>query len=185
MRVSIGENGQMSAAGEFVDATLQYESSWQRAEADRARLGDGLGGEEGSGLGGGLAFYGASVGAIRGTIRDAGRRYPGLGHDDITALSSELWAVPVFERRLAAIVLLQTHLRMLRASDLTRIEGFLRQAGLPALIDPLATDVVAPLILALAGADRARATAVVDRWAAEPGAGLRRAAGLVHALLAL
>ncbi|MET0955047.1 MAG: DNA alkylation repair protein [Cryobacterium sp.] len=161
----------MSAAGEFVDATLQYESSWQRAEADRARLG------------GELAFYGASVGAIRGTIRDAGRRYPGLGHDDITALSSELWAVPVFERRLAAIVLLQTHLGMLRASDLTRIEGFLRQAGLPALIDPLATDVVAPLILALAAADRARATAVADRWATEPGAGLRRAAELVQALL--
>ncbi|MET0956667.1 MAG: DNA alkylation repair protein, partial [Cryobacterium sp.] len=69
------------------------------------------------------------------------------------------------------------------ASDLTRIEGFLRQAGLRALIDPLATDVVAPLILALAASDRARATAVVDRWATEPGAGLRRAAELVQALL--
>ena len=162
----------MSAAGEFVDATLQRESTWERADADRTRLGST-----------GLDFYGASVGAVRGTIRDAGRRYPGLSHDDITALSSELWAVPVFERRLAAVVLLQTHVRVLRASDLTRLEGFLRQARLPALIDPLATDVVVPLITALDAADRGRAPAVIDRWATESRVGLRRAAGLVRPVL--
>jgi len=160
----------MSAAGEFVDTTLQNESSWYRAEADQARLG------------GTLSFYGASVGAVRGTIRDAGRRYPGLGHDEITALSSELWAAPVFERRLAAVVLLQTHVRLLRASDLTRIEGFLRQAELTALIDPLTTDVVVPLVTGLDAPARARALAVIERWAVEPAAGLRRAAELVRAL---
>ena len=160
----------MSAAGDFVDTTLQNESSWYRAEADQARLG------------GTLSFYGASVGAVRGTIRDAGRRYPGLGHDEITALSSELWAAPVFERRLAAVVLLQTHVRLLRASDLTRIEGFLRQAEMTALIDPLTTDVVVPLVTGLDAPARARALAVIERWAVEPAAGLRRAAGLVRAL---
>ena len=160
----------MSAAGDFVDTTLQNESSWYRAEADQARLG------------GTLSFYGASVGAVRGTIRDAGRRYPGLGHDEITALSSELWAAPVFERRLAAVVLLQTHVRLLRASDLTRIEGFLRQAELTALIDPLTTDVVVPLVTGLDAPARARALAVIERWAVEPAAGLRRAAELVRAL---
>ena len=157
----------MSAAGEFIDATLQRESSWERADTDRARLG------------GTLAFYGASVGAVRGTIRDAGRRYPGLGHDEITALSSELWAVPVFERRLAAVVLLQSHVRMLRASDLTRIEGFLRTAQLPALVDPLTIDVVRPLIGTLTGAVSGRARVVLDRWAQEPSVELRRAAGLL------
>ncbi|QYF74542.1 DNA alkylation repair protein [Cryobacterium sp. PAMC25264] len=156
----------MSAAGEFVDATLQRESSWERAEADRSRLG------------GTLAFYGASVGAVRGTVRDAGRRYPALDHDDITALSSELWALPVFERRLAAVVLLQTHVRMLRASDLTRIEGFLRQAQLSALVDPLAIDVVRPLVTALTEPTRGRADVVLDRWAQDPSDGLRRAARL-------
>ena len=157
----------MSAAGEFIDATLQRESTWERAEADRARLG------------GSLTFYGASVGAIRGTVRDAGRRYPGLDHDDITALSSELWSQPVFERRLAAVVLLQSHVRVLRASDLTRIEGFLRNAQLPALSDPLTADVVRPLIDALTGAARGRANIVLGRWAHDPSAGLRRAAGLL------
>lgn len=159
----------MSAAGEFIDATLQRESSWERADADRARLG------------GDLSFYGASVGAVRGTIRDAGRRYPGLGHDDITALSTELWAVPVYERRLAAVVLLQSHVRMLRASDLTRIEGFLRNAQLPALIDPLTADVVRPLFDALTGPARGRAQIVLDRWAQDPSGELRRAAGLLGA----
>ena len=157
----------MSAAGEFIDATLQRESSGERADADRARLG------------GTLAFYGASVGAVRGTIRDARRRYPGLGHDDVTALSSELWAVPVYERRLAAVVLLQSHVRMLRASDLTRIEGFLRTAQLPALVDPLTADVVRPLIDALTGPARGRAQIVLDRWAQDPSTELRRAAGLL------
>ena len=157
----------MSAAGEFIDATLQRESSWERADADRARLG------------GTLVFYGASVGAVRGTIRDAGRRYPGLGHDEITALSSELWAVPVYERRLAAVVLLQSQVRMLRASDLTRIEGFLRTAQLPALVDPLTIDVVRPLIGTLTGAASGRARVVLDRWAQEPSVELRRAAGLL------
>ncbi|WP_104164927.1 DNA alkylation repair protein [Cryobacterium sp. N22] len=157
----------MSAAGEFIDATLQRESSWERADADRARLG------------GTLAFYGASVGAVRGTVRDAGRRYPGLGHDDITALSSELWAVPVYERRLAAVVLLQSQVRMLRASDLTRIEGFLRTAQLPALLDPLTIDVVRPLIDALTGPARGRAQSVLDRWAQDTSTELRRAAGLL------
>jgi hypothetical protein len=168
----IGENGQMSAAGEFVDATLQREGSWERADADRDRWG-----------GSGLSFYGASVGAVRGTIRDAGRRYPGLGHDEITALASELWSVPVFERRLAAIVLLQRHVGVLRASDLTRIEGFLRSARLRELIDPLTMDVVAPLITALDAAARARATAVVGRWAAEPSPGPRQAAELLAPVL--
>jgi hypothetical protein len=156
----------MSAAGEWVDATLQWESSGERAEAERARLG------------GSLVFYGASVGAVRGTIRDAGRRYPALDHDAITALSSELWAVPVFERRLAAVVLLQSHVRMLRSSDLTRIEGFLREAELPALIDPLAVDVVAPLLRSLTGPAQHRVQVVLDRWARDPSAELRRAAGL-------
>jgi len=157
----------MSAAGDFVDATLRSEGSWERADESRARLG------------GTLDFYGASVGAVRGTVRDAGRRHPGLGHDDITALSSELWSVPVFERRLAAVVLLQSHVGMLRASDLTLIEGFLREAQLPALIDPLAVDVVRPLMESLAGAARGRAQMVLERWAREPSPGLARAAGLL------
>lgn len=154
----------MSDAGEFVDAALQRESSWQRADEERARIG------------GDLTFYGASVGAVRAAIRDTCRRHRDFGHDDVTALSSELWSVPVFERRLAAIVLLQSHLRLLDNSDLTRIEGFARTAHSTALVDPLAIDVVGPLLERLDPPARGRADVVLDRWAHEHDPLLRRVA---------
>jgi len=155
----------MTDAAEFVDAAFQRESSYERAIADAQRLG------------GGLRYYGASVGAVRGAVRDASRRYRGLGHDGVTALSSELWSEPVFERRLAAVVLLQSNVALLDNSDLTRIEGFIRSARLRALVDPLAVDVVGPMIDSLAGRARLRADAALDRWAGDDPP-LRRAAVL-------
>ncbi|MBG6106949.1 DNA alkylation repair protein [Frigoribacterium sp. CG_9.8] len=154
----------MSDAGAFVDAALQLESTWQRARAD------------GLGIGTNLQFYGASVGAVRGTIRNVAQRYPGLGHDEITALSSELWHPPVFERRLAAIVLLQTHVRLLDNSDLTRLERFLRDARTPALADPLIREVISPLVGGLDAPGRARANIALARWATDTNPWLRGAA---------
>lgn len=157
----------MSDAAEFIDRTLQAEGSSERAAADAERIG------------GGLHFYGASVGAVRGTIRDARRRHPGMGHDEITALASELWSVPVYERRLAAIALLQGSVSELVASDLTRLEQFLRDARVPELVAPLAADVVRPLIGRLEGAEAARARRIVARWASEADTQLRLAASLI------
>jgi 3-methyladenine DNA glycosylase AlkD len=154
----------MTAPADFIDATLQREGDGYRGAAERERLGSDL------------RFYGASVGAVRGTVRDALRRHPGLTHDDVTALASELWAGRVFERRLAAVVLLQSRVSTLRNFDLTRIEGFVRDARLRALVDPLALDVVGPLVESLDGAGRTRADTALDRWAAEPDPWLRRAA---------
>lgn len=156
-----------SAAAEFIDRTLQAEASDERAAADAERVG------------GGLRFYGASVGAVRGTIRDARRRHPRLTHDDITALASELWSTPVYERRLAAIVLLQGSVGELGASDLTRLEQFLRDARAPELVTPLAVDVVRPLVERLEGAEASRARRILARWASEGDRLLRQAASLV------
>jgi len=156
-----------SPAVEFIDRTLRYEGSEFRAEADAERIG------------GGLRFYGASVGAIRGTVRDAGRRHPGLTHDEVTALAAELWEDPVYERRLAAIVLLQGQVRMLRGNDLTRIEQFLRDARIGELVDPLAADVVRPLLDRLEGAEAERARRIIERWTTDPDPMLRRAAALL------
>ncbi|QNE47464.1 DNA alkylation repair protein [Glaciihabitans sp. INWT7] len=154
----------MSDAGGFVDAALQLEATWQRAITDEARIGSHL------------QFYGASVGAVRGTIRAVTLRYPGLGHDEITALASELWGGAVYERRLAAVVLLQTHVRRLDNSDLTRLEGFLREALTPALADPLIVDVIVPLFRSLDGGSRARANVAVQRWTSDENPWLRQAA---------
>ena len=155
-----------SPAAEFIDRTLLAEGSEFRAEADAERIG------------GRLRFYGASVGSVRGTVRDAGRRHPGMTHDDVTALAGELWAEPVYERRLAAIVLLQGHVLMLRGSDLTRLEQFLRDARARELVDPIATDVVRPLLDRLEGAEATRALRIIERWAIDPDPNLRRAASL-------
>ncbi len=158
----------MSEPADFIDAALQREASWERAEGMNA-------------LDDGLRYYGASVGAVRGAVRDALRKYRNLTHDDVTFLSSELWDIPVFERRLAAVVLLQSNVRMLLNTDLTRLEGFLRTARVEALVDPLVADVVRPLLGSLPGQERARADAVVERWTGEEEPLLRRAAGLLAA----
>ena len=142
-------------AAEFIDRTLRAEASDERASVDAARIG------------GGLRFYGASVGAVRGAVRDAHRRHPGLTHDEVTTLASELWSEPVYERRLAAVVLLQGQVPALLVSDFTRLEQFLRSASVHDLVDPLVAHVVRPLLERLEGADAARARRIVDRWARE------------------
>lgn len=160
---------QASEACDAIDEALQYESSWQRAEEHRARFGEGI------------DYYGASVGAIRATLRDTLRRYRSLAHDDITALSSLLWSAPVYERRLAAVILLQGNLSVLVVSDLTRLEGFLRSSMVPHIADVLAQDVIRPLLQSLDARDRPRADAVVARWVHGDEPVLRRAADVVNA----
>jgi hypothetical protein len=161
----------MSQAGEFIDAALQREALESRAIEDFYRLGSPSE----------LRFYGASVGAIRGTLRDLGRGHRPFSHDEVTALSSELWAVPVFERRLAAIVLLQSHAGLLIVSDLTRLEHFLRLAEVVELAEPLVREVLGPLVESLDAASRSRAVIVIDRWSADENPWLRYAAGELSA----
>lgn len=163
-------NQRVQDAAGFIDATLQNEGSWYRADDVEARLG------------GALASYGASVGAVRGTVRDAGKKFKALDHDEVTALSSALWGrpgpgrKPVYELRLAAVVLLQSRAALLGHTDLTRIEGFIRSALTEDLVAPLIADVVLPLLSALTGRDLQRAESVIGRWRQDPDEWVRRAA---------
>jgi hypothetical protein len=147
----------MSDAGDYIDAALQYEVSPYSYPSDEPD---------------GQLRYGTSVGAIRGTIRDALKRYPRMSHDEITALSSELWSAAVFERRQAAIILLQTHVDVLVANDLTRIEGLIRTAGSSALVDQLVADVVRPMLAQMDPGTLARVQTVLARWATDASATL-------------
>ena len=70
---------------------------------------------------------------------------------------------------------------LLRASDLTRIEQFLRDARIPELVDPLAIDVVQPLLDRMDEPDATRARRIIDRWSRSDDPNLRRAAGLIRA----
>ena len=159
-------------AAAFIDTTLQNEGAWYRADDVESRVG------------GTMSSYGSSVGAVRGTVRDAGRKFKDLAHDDVTALASLLWGQPhpgrrpVYERRLAAVVLLQSRVGLLRHTDLTRLEGFIRSADSRELVDPLISDVVVPLLTVLEGQDRQRADVVMTRWRLDPDDSIRRAASL-------
>lgn len=160
----------VAAAADFIDATLQKEGTWYRAD------------DVGSRLGGLLGSYGSSVGAVRGTVRDALRKFRTLEHDGVTQLASALWSqpgpgvLPIYERRLAAVVLLQSRVKLLRPTDLTRIEGFLRTAHTAELTDPLLADVVVPLLRGLGPRDRQRADVILARWRIDPAPGLPAAA---------
>ena len=79
----------------------------------------------------------------------------------------------------AAIVLLQGQVDALTGKDLTRIEGFLRDARVPGLVEPLTLDVVRPLLAGLTGVEADRARRIVTRWAAADAEGLRAAAALL------
>jgi hypothetical protein len=161
---------QVAAAAAFIDRTLQNEGAWYRADDAEARLG------------GQLASYGSSVGAVRGTVRDALRKFKDFDHDGVMQLASALWGQPrpgsraVYERRLAAVVLLQSKVSLLRHTDLTRVEGFLRTAATQELAGPLLADVVAPFLARLDGRGRQRANVVLARWRTDPDSQLRRAA---------
>jgi hypothetical protein len=166
----------VDAAG-FIDTTLQNEGAWHRADDVVSRMG------------GALSSYGASVGAVRGTVRDAGRKFKDLRHDDVTALASLLWGQPgpgrkpVYERRLAAVVLLQSRVGLLRHTDLTRLEGFIRSAHTGDLLEPLVRDVVVPLLNVLDAPDRQRADVVLARWRLDPDPWIRRAASLTAEMI--
>lgn len=169
----------VSAAADFIDRTLQNEGAWYRADEVAHRLG-GL-----------LASYGSSVGAVRGTVRDALRKFKDLDHDGTVMLASALWGQPrpgvrpVFERRLAAVVLLQSRVRLLRHSDLTRLEGFLRSAQARDLAAPLLADVLAPMLAGLGERERLRASVVLARWREDPDPQLQAAAAALEEDLSL
>jgi hypothetical protein len=155
----------MNDVADFIDAALKYEVSPYSYPS---------GGPDG------LLRYGTSIGAIRGTIRDALKKFPGMSHDEITALSSELWAPPIFERRQAAIILLQANANLLVANDLTRIEGFIRSAGSEVLVNELVSDVVGPMLTRFEVDALAGVRTILRRWTSDPDASIRSAAALVR-----
>lgn len=156
MTFSAGSAGTLS---EELAAEMRAAGRPERAEGSRAYLKSDL------------EFFGASVPAIRNVLTGLSRRFPDLRHDDLTALAEALWSQPVFERRLAAILLLELYAPLLRPTDITLVERLLRESRTWALVDPLATDVVGTL-----AARHPEVGAVLDRWVGDGDFWIRRAA---------
>lgn len=123
-----------------------------------------------------LEFFGESVWEIRRVAKAFVSGAKALTHDDLVALVEALWAEPVFERRMASVVLLELHPKLLSAADLSLIERLLRESLTWALVDALATDVVGGIL----ARSVAEVTPVLDRWATDPDFWIRRASLLAE-----
>jgi len=111
-----------------------------------------------------LEFFGESVWEIRRVAKSFAAGAKPLAHDDLVALVAALWAGPVFERRMASVVLLELHPRLLSPADLPLIERLVRESLTWALVDALATDVVGGILKR----SLAEVTPVLDRWSTDP-----------------
>jgi 3-methyladenine DNA glycosylase AlkD len=119
-----------------------------------------------------LAFLGATVWQIRTEVKAATRDAGELDHDRLLAWVEALWARPVFERRMAATVLLELRTDLLSVDDLSLLERLLRESGTWALVDGLAVDVVGAIL----AADPDGSSTVLDRWATDDDFWIRRTA---------
>ena len=123
-----------------------------------------------------LDFLGATVWEIRRVVQAYSTGAPARTREDLTALVEALWAQPIHERRMAAVVLLELHPKLLGPTDLVLIERLLREALTWALVDGLATDVVGGI---LAASPRV-VTPVLDRWSTDPDFWIRRSSLLAE-----
>ncbi|HEY2285042.1 MAG TPA: DNA alkylation repair protein [Streptosporangiaceae bacterium] len=118
-----------------------------------------------------LEFTGTAVPAARAIVQGWRRDQPGLTRDLVTGVAAALWARPVFDCRMAAVLLLADQRALLTAGDVPLLERLLRDSGTWALVDSLAADVLGSLVERHPGL-----TATLDRWSADPDFWIRRSA---------
>jgi len=142
-----------------IDAELRARGTAERAENEKAYLKSEL------------EHYGTTMPAIRSVAKLFQARYAGLDHDGLVALIRALWSVPVHERRMAAVEILELSVARLGPDDIADLEGLLREARTWAFVDPLAASIVGPLVERHPGLN-----AELDRWAKDADFWLRRSA---------
>ncbi len=125
-----------------------------------------------------LEHIGASVPVIRALAKRIRRERPDLDVSTSFALAEELWAKPVHERRMLAVVLLGLYAGSMTPADLDRVEPLLRDSRTWALVDGLAGDVAATIVLR--HPDEPGVDATVRRWGRDDDFWVRRSALLAH-----
>ena len=118
-----------------------------------------------------LTFYGTTMPDKRTIVRAFLKAHPGLERDDLVSLVRSLWAVPIHERRMVAILLLEARVGLLEIEDVELVESLLRDSKTWAYVDPLAVNVMGALF------DAEPAVAgILDRWARDDDFWIRRSA---------
>jgi 3-methyladenine DNA glycosylase AlkD len=115
-----------------------------------------------------LDFLGVTVAQVRAAVR---RVAPSLDRAELLALVDALWDSTVFDRRLAAALLLDARVDLLEPADLNVIERLVRRSRTWALVDVLAGGVAGALLVR-----HPDAAHVLDRWAADDDFWVRRSA---------
>ena len=118
-----------------------------------------------------LAFLGVTLADIRRVARAAAHD---LAPADAVGLVEELWSKPVFERRMAAALILELRAGELGVDDLRLIERLIRESRTWALVDVLAGDVVGEM------ASNLRIRRTLDRWARDDDFWVRRSSLLAE-----
>jgi 3-methyladenine DNA glycosylase AlkD len=144
-----------------IEAELKRVGTPERAEGEKQYLKSDL------------RFIGAKLADIRRVTKETSRRSE-LDHDDAIELVQALWSEPVFERRMAAVILLELRVAELRSSDLPLIERLIRESRTWALVDGLAGNVVGEM------ATRSRIRRTLDRWARDDDFWVRRSSLLAE-----
>ena len=144
------------AIADGIESELRAVGTAERAEGSKRYLKSDLG------------FVGATMGDVRATIRQVA---PTLNRAILLAVVDALWARPVFERRLAAAVLLEARSDLLEPADLALLERLIRDSHTWALVDVLAGSVTGQLLIR-----HPDAVGTLDRWAADDDFWVRRSA---------
>lgn len=110
---------------------------------------------------------------MRQTVRTVKRDHRELDRRGLVALVGILWKMPVFERRMIAVLLLEAFEPLLRPADMALLERLIRQSKTWAFVDELAIVITGPLV-----ARYPHLLPVLDRWAREDDFWLRRSAML-------
>jgi len=125
-----------------------------------------------------LEHAGTPLPVIRAVARRIRSEHPDLDASTAFALAAELWKGSLHERRMLAVMTLQQYADTMGSRSLEQLEPFVRQSGTWALVDGLAGDVAARIVLR--HPDDPVVDAVLRRWGADEDFWVRRSALLAH-----
>ena len=151
----------MTDLADAIEARLREVGTPKRAVGEKAYLKSDL------------DFLGATVWDVRAAVKALA---PALDHADLIAEVEALWASPIFELRMAAVMLLERFVGKLGPDDLPLLERLVRDSRTWALVDGLAGDVLGGLVVAQPDA----MSAELDRWASDGDFWVRRSSLLAE-----
>jgi 3-methyladenine DNA glycosylase AlkD len=118
-----------------------------------------------------LEHFGVAVPDIRRITKGYAAAHAGMTHDDLIQVVRALWARPIHECRMAAVMLLQFLPELLGLDDLTTVESMVRGSQTWAYVDDLAGHVAGNLV-----SRYPESSEWLDRWAVDVNFWIRRSA---------